>query len=344
MKNPAIITHFHNQANACYDMGSPFTGLLCRQLIDLLDENTATGRRIENWPGDPAADALALRLCGALHSIVISNPSDPLGKIYPDGKNPHYADILSSAIKTHDETLCSWLDLPPQTNETGRAAALFPGLLEISRRCKAPLQLVEIGSSAGLNLQLEKFYYRFGETGWGDPGSPVALNPVMRGKLPVLSGELDISSRTGCDLSPIDVADEFQQLRLRSYIWPDHQHRSDRLDGAIKLALNSPPLLKTMDAADFVESQLTGRSENTAFVLLHSVVWQYLPQTTQQRIENTLHEYGSNTDKSSPVYWLRLEGLGGKEPEARLMLDSWPGHNAVVLARSCFHSSWIEFV
>lgn len=344
LKNTAINTHFHNQAKACNNMGSPFTGLLCQQLLNLLDEKTATGRRIINWPGDPAADALALRLCGGLHSIVISNPVDPLGKIYPDGKNPQYEKILHTAIATHDETLCSWLDSPPQTNETGRSAALLPGLLEISRRCNLPIELIEIGSSAGLNLQLDQFYYRFGKSDWGNPASPVSLDPQMRGNLPDLSGTLQISSRSGCDISPINVANDFQQLRLRSYIWPDQQHRAERLDGAIKLALESPPRLLTMDAADYVELQLANRTGNTALVLMHSIVWQYLPQLTRQRIENTLHEYGSSADNSNPVYWLRLEGFGGKEPGARLMFDSWPDHKTEVLARSCFHGSWIEFV
>ena len=325
-------------------MGSPFTALLCEHLISHLDEKTKTGSRIENWPGDPAADALALRLCGALQSITISKPEDTLGQIYSNGIHSDYTNILTSTINTHDDYLSSWLDLPPQTNETGRASALLPGLLQVSRQTQQPIQLVEIGSSAGLNLQLNQFFYQYEEQTWGDPNSPVKLIPEISGVNPNLKGQLAIASKTGCDLSPLDIKDQHSQLRLRSYVWPDQQYRVDRLNGAIKLALQTPPELLAMDAADFVEKQLANRTRSNAFVLMHSVVWQYLPYQTQRRIEGALHGYGSKADYSNPIFWLRLEGLGGKEPDAKLMLDTWPDHNSITLARSCFHGNWIEFL
>ncbi len=344
MKNPVTISHFQNQAKACRNMGSPFTASLCEHLISHLDEKTKTGFRIENWPGDPAADALALRLCGALQSITISNPEDAIGQIYPNGIHSQYTNILISTIKSYDDYLSSWLDLPPQTNETGRASALLPGLLHISRQTQQPIQLIEIGSSAGLNLQLDHFFYQYDAQTWGDPSSPVKLIPEISGVNPNLKGQLAISSTTGCDLSPLDIRDKHSQLRLRSYVWPDQQYRVDRLNGAIKLALQTPPELLAMDAADFVEAQLANRTKNNAFVLMHSIVWQYLPHQTQRRIESAMHKYGAKADHSNPIFWLRLEGMGGKEPGASLMLDKWPDHNTITLARSCFHGNWIEFL
>ena len=203
-------------------------------MIAHLDEQTKTGYRIENWPGDPAADALALRLCGALQSIAIANPDDALGQIYPDGMHSQYVNILTSTIKTHDDYLSSWLDLPPQTNETGRASALLPGLLSVSRQTRQPVQLIEIGSSAGLNLQLDQFFYQYDAQTWGDPNSPVKLIPEISGKKPNLEGRLAIASATGCDLSPLDIRNPHSQLRLRSYVWPDQKYRVNRLNGAIK--------------------------------------------------------------------------------------------------------------
>jgi hypothetical protein len=97
-----------------------------------------------------------------------------------------------------------------------------------------------------------------------------------------------------------------------------------------------------MDAADFVERQLKSRPTDTAFVLMHSVVWQYLPQETKTRIELALKKHGANA--SNPIYWLRLEGLGGKEPDAALLLDAWPNHSHAELARICYHGSWTNFL
>ena len=344
MNNNTIIAHFERQASACQNMGSDFTAKLIRQLAVVLDEKTSTGKRIENWQGDAAADALALRLCGALHAIVITNPDDPLNAIYPDGKHDDYDEILKSAITTHDETLVQWLDLPPQTNETGRAAALLPGLVKISNLSNLPIHICEIGASAGLNMQLDAFHYQYGNAQWGDPNSPVKLMPEMKGLMPELNDHLEITSRVGCDLSPIDVLDPKQQLRLKSYIWPDQKFRVERVKGAISLAMKTPPQLLQMDAAEFVEQQLSTRPDNTAFVLMHSVVWQYLPQETQDKIVNSLNQHGAQADASNPIYWLRLEGFGGKEPAASLLLDNWPNPQKIKMANACFHGSWIEFL
>jgi len=52
------------------------TTALCERLTRVLDVNAKTGKRIENWHVDTGADAVTLRLCGVLYSIVISNPKD----------------------------------------------------------------------------------------------------------------------------------------------------------------------------------------------------------------------------------------------------------------------------
>ena len=49
------------------------------------------------------------------------------------------------------------LDQAPQTNEVGRAAALVGGLLRLTERWQLPVRLWEIGASAGLNLQADRF-------------------------------------------------------------------------------------------------------------------------------------------------------------------------------------------
>ncbi len=133
-------------------------------------------------------------------------------------------------------------------------------------------------------------------------------------------------------------------MRLKSYIRHDQKFRAERVEGAISLALETPPKLLQMDAAEFVEQQLSTRPDNTAFVLMHSVVWQYLPQDTQNQIVKSLESHGAQADASNPIYWLRLEGFGGKEPSASLLLNNWPNPQKIKMANACFHGSWIEFL
>jgi hypothetical protein len=67
-----VRSHFRAQASACARLGSPFTARLLDIVADSLDEAGVVGRTILNWPGDPKADVLALRLAGSLHGLALS--------------------------------------------------------------------------------------------------------------------------------------------------------------------------------------------------------------------------------------------------------------------------------
>ncbi|WP_367717061.1 DUF2332 family protein [Nitratireductor sp. GISD-1A_MAKvit] len=130
-----INAHFEKQAQACDRMGSSFTARLCRLLPEILDRATATGARVLDWPGAPGEDALALRLCGGLHALVLAGKDAGLTDVYPPNAASPEAlrKAVRAAIARHDERLCANLDSAPQTNEIGRAAMLLPGFLTIAR-------------------------------------------------------------------------------------------------------------------------------------------------------------------------------------------------------------------
>jgi hypothetical protein len=66
-----------------------------------------------------------------------------------------------------------YLARPPQTNEVGRAAALASGMAFTAGEVGLPLCLREIGSSAGLNLRLDAYWYEQNGVAWGNASSPV---------------------------------------------------------------------------------------------------------------------------------------------------------------------------
>lgn len=339
-----IADHFTAQADACEAMGSPFTANLVRAAMRVLDDKTQTGRRILTWPNHPRADALALRLCGALHGLVLSGADEALAAIYPPNAASETDAVVAAAIARNDAVLDRWLDSAPQTNETARSAALLPGFLTIARETGLPLALAEIGSSAGLNLFFDAFRYRYGESGWGDAAYPVVLAPEQRGPAPDLSGDLVIASRSGNDIAPLDVHDADDRLRLRAYLWPDQAERMARLDAALDVARAGDFSITKMDAADFVAARLAARQPGKCTVLFHSVVWQYLPEATKAAITRAMEEAGRNATPDAPLAWLRMEGLGGSDPFATLQLTLWPTGETRLLARCDFHARWIEWL
>src|SRR5829696_5861229 len=169
---------FREQARWCDRLGSPFTSRLCALLADTLDPETTIGARVLAWPGEPMRDALALRLCGGLHALVRAGQVPRLASLYPPAPPPGEDELRAAVAHTLVEQaaeLDPWLDGAPQTNEVGRSAALMSGLLVLAERFRRPLRLFELGASAGLNLQLDRYDYDLGATRTGHMGSGVQL-------------------------------------------------------------------------------------------------------------------------------------------------------------------------
>lgn len=337
--------HFETQAQACDRLGSPFTARLCRLLVTLLDETTQTGRRVLDWPGNPRADALALRLCGGLHRLVLEGQDAGLEAVYP----PHTAGdgalsaAVDAALRRHDATLFAALDSAPQTNEIARSAMLLPGFLTLARDTGLPLALCEIGASGGLNLLFDRFFYRYGAMSWGDATSSVAITPELRSAHLPLDGTLDIVARQGCDIAPVDVFQPDGQLRLRSYVWADQTARLERLDGALALTAAHPFALQQADAAAFVAQALANRPKDAVFVLFHSIMWQYMPRATKDAILKSLAEEGTKATTAAPIARLRMEPRDPNDDWATLSLTTWPGGETRRLAKCDFHGRWIEW-
>jgi hypothetical protein len=344
--NDRIAAHFEAQAKACDALGSPFTARICRAVVAILGNSTETGKCILDWPGDPAADAVSLRLCGGLHALVLSGADEELAAAYPPNEagDDRLRQALADALRRHDAALLRSMASPPQTNEIARSGMLLPGFLFVARKYGLPLAIREIGSSAGLNLNFDRFRYRYGPLEWGDLASPVRLSPEVKGDPPPLEGRLSIASRKGCDIAPIDPADPAQSLRLRSYVWADQTMRLARLDAAIAVAERFPNVIVKADAAGFVKESLAERAPGRAFVLFHSIMWQYMPDTTRRTIEEELRRAGACASLDSPIAWLRMEPLGAKARHATLSLTTWPGGRTGHLADCDYHGRWIEWM
>ncbi|WP_230980147.1 DUF2332 domain-containing protein [Oryzicola mucosus] len=338
--------HFEHQAMACDRLGSPFTGSLCRALTRILEDTTHTGRRVLSWPGNPRWDALALRLCGGLHGLVLTGADAALSAVYPPSEADEDAlvAVLPSAIARNDAVLSTALDSAPQTNETARSAMLLPGFLTIARETGLPLALNEIGSSAGLNMLFDRFHYAYGDLCWGDALSGARLTPEVTGRLPLLHGALEILSRQGCDIAPVDLTDEAARLRLRSYVWADQTDRLKRLDAAIAIAKRVEFSVETMNAAAFLRRQLAAHKEGAAFVLFHSIMWQYMSEREREDIRHLLKTAGRNATSAAPIAWLRMEAVAVADPFATLSLTLWPGGETRRLARCDFHGRSIEWL
>ena len=165
----------------------------------------------------------------------------------------------------------------------------------------------------------------------------------VRGGPPPLGGELRIAERAGSDIAPVDISDPAQRLRLRSYVWADQAARLARLDAAIGIASETPFMLEKADAAAFVRKRLRERRQGEAFVLFHSIMWQYMPRASKEGVLAALEEAGREATRDAPIARLRMEPLG-QAPHATLSLTMWPGGETRRLALCNYHGRWIEWL
>lgn len=302
----AVYNAFRSQVAACRQLASPFTADVLQILLERLEAGNAVAAPIMGWQGDPWADALPLRLAGALHALALSKAAPYLADCYPGGARAGDLAALRSAIgRVIDQEqahLAGYLAHPPQTNETLRSAVLLGGFMTIADEFSLPLRLLEIGASAGLNMIWDQYRYRLGSTLFGPASSPVLLEAAWRGPLPELLMP-QVISRAACDQAPVDIQDPAQQLRLRSYIWADQSPRLARLEGAIALALAAGVTVDRADAAAWLAHHLAQPVTDAVTVIYHSVMWQYLPAATQQKLRDLMHQAGQR----APVAWLRFE-------------------------------------
>ena len=189
MAKETVREAFLEQARFCDHLGSPLTAQLMRALPEALEAGGPVAERVWTWPGQPdaKADSVPLRLGGVLHRLVRAGEVPALAALYPPSDLPGMEvlrPVLAEVLDSHSAHILDGLTFAPQTNEVGRASALYAGLLTIAAEYPQPFALYEVGASAGLNLMADRFGYRFGEAAFGDPASPVQLTPAWSGPVP----------------------------------------------------------------------------------------------------------------------------------------------------------------
>jgi len=328
----------------CRKMGAPIYADICKAIAEGLARDSRTGARILDWPGEPTRDALPLRLMGGLHALVRRGTDVDLERLFAGQthQSAAIAETLNHVLVRHDDAILPWLDGPPQTNEPGRSGALIVGLLEIARRHGPRIEIIEIGSSGGLNLMIGRYRFNLGGAMLGPAESPITITPDWQGPTPDLP-PVEIVRARGCDVNPLDVTDPAIAARLQAYVWPEVPERQTRLETAIGMVRAHGVSIDHQDAGAWVEQRLAEpQGAGVTRVLMHSVVWQYLPQDTADRVRAAMAEAGKRATADRPLGWVAMEpdrALG----EQVVSIKSWPGHGDwSIVATAHAHAQWVK--
>jgi hypothetical protein len=335
--------HLRWQAESCGQLGSP----LYAELLSRAARDVEEGGPIARVLGDRQAtnaSALALRLMGSVHRLVLQGEAPDLARSYPSVGGHADAEAawpaLTALIEERFEAVNAGIERPVQTNEVGRAGALVGGFLEVSRVTGLPLRCFEVGASAGLNLRWDRFLYESRGATWGRPDSPVRLCSYNSDRALPFDVDARVVDRAGCDAAPVDPGTGDGRLTLLSYVWPDQIHRIRLLRAALTVAAETPVEVEQAEALAWT----TGRwhpEPGVATVLFHSIVMQYLPDDRRAAFKALVRDRGTDATTDAPLAWLRLEPAGS---EAALRLSLWPGGTDATIATCGFHGQNVRWL
>jgi hypothetical protein len=327
------------QAVHCERIGSPlYADLLGRAAVDF-EAGGPIAAVLRGREDDPADTMLALRLMGAVNRLVLRGEAPPLAALYADSGRGGEAtwEAFRGAVERNVEALTRLVELPVQTNEVGRCAALLPGFLRVAAETGLPLRLLEVGASAGLNLRWDRYRYLAADFAWGPADSPVRLDFQLLGDGWFdFAPTVEVAARRGCDAAPVDLAVPRGRETLLAYVWPDQRARVERLSAAIGQAAGAAVEVERASAAGWIERQLAAAVPGQATVVYHSIVLQYLSEAERGAFHTHLAEAGAGATAAAPLAWLRMEPDGEL---AAVRLASWPDGGDRLIARAGYHGS-----
>ena len=322
------------------DGSSPLYARICRGIADDPDVlQLADHVPEERWPPHVTLSAVHyLLLRGAGHPLAAYYPTVTDDPRDPEGVYPHF----------HDFCLDRAADLRPlletrrtQTNAVRRCTALYPAFCHLDERVDGPLALVELGPSAGLNLNWDRYAYDY-ETGrrYGAPNTSVVIQSDLRaGDPPLHDAPPSVASRVGIDLHPLDASDPDDADWLRALVWPDHRDRREVLDAALSVAHDHPPTVVSGDAIDDLPSHVRAAPDDATVVVFNTAVLYQLPDERHTALESTLSSLGDERE----LYWLSGEGESSDENAFGLDCTRFPGGERNRLGRYEQHGRWVEW-
>jgi hypothetical protein len=292
--------------------------------------------------------------------LLLREPHQPLALYYPY-LHQESAPPLSEAYPFFREFVLAHrvelTDLLPtarlQTNEPTRCTNLLPAFFLAYRRGGyQPLNMVEIGSSAGLNLLWNQYHYQY-RSGLtteniivGDLTSPVQLRcdilgphlpPIPEAMLPI------VANCQGIEVVPRDIYDEEDMRWVRAAIWPEELGRHRVLDVAIKFARQRGFHLHKGDACDLLPGLLDAIPQNHTAVVWSSFAVNQGPIEVKECIDAHI----ADASRRRTLYRISLEFALEEQAGPRLEFTEYRGRQVVkheLLARCAVHGEHMTWL
>ncbi|MBQ1050888.1 DUF2332 domain-containing protein [Micromonospora sp. C51] len=320
--------------------------LYSRQLAVVAEDRSLLELAARTRPGQQPTFALF----GAVHYLLLAGARDPLAEYYPSvagaaarpvdgGTGPAFARFCAAYSHRITSLLGTRL---VQTNHVQRALVLRLGLALLRRTTPAPVCVVEVGCSAGLNLRADRYAYTVGGTPVGDHSSPVHIGVDVPNTdpLPDLDQLPEIADAVGIDLAPPDLTDTDDRAWLRALVWPENSHQAAQLQAAMAVVAADPPRVVAGNAIEIGPTVAATLPPGLPRLVVHTATRIHVPTEDRPAFDAAVAAFGAD----GPLLHLALEDDQLVAPSGRpgvgLTATDATGSRTIAVADG--HLAWLE--
>jgi hypothetical protein len=277
---------------------SPLYGHLA---ANIANDTTILQLAAQSSVGQPVPNLLL----GAVHYLLLRGIEHPLAEYYPsienDSREPSTAfhNFKEFCIQYENELIQIIKSKLVQTNEVRRCTYLYPSFCYIHQLTGKPLALIEIGTSAGLQLLWDKYSYSYNTNGkYGDVNSVLEITAEIRGdKFPFLFEQSPpVTSRIGLDLHVNNVNDPEDYLWLKALIWPEHKERISHFNKAAMCVQKERLELIEGDGVSLLPHIASNIAGDSTICVFHTHVANQLPYESKNMLEEHIRALGQERD------------------------------------------------
>ena len=244
-------------------------------------------------------------LLAALHREALLGLA-PYGDLYEGLAHPiadatERAAAVVAALEADPARIAAQMHRSTQTNEVGRSAMIRAVLHELYERGVTDIALIDVGTSAGLNLYPD--HYDVAASG-------TKVDSALTLHCDVLEGDVafapwpTIHERIGIDPNPLDPANAEDALWLRACLWPEQAARTRRLDAVLAAIGNWPSATRLKGTAlERLDEALALRPDDRTTLVMHSWAAAYFSPHEQVQWRDRMVALTA----TQPLYWLSLE-------------------------------------
>lgn len=256
---------------------------------------------------------LPVALFAAVHDQVLAGNAPALAPFYGStgGTAPAsqaYESFRHFCLNERSRLLATLASRNVQTNEVRRSVGVHLALRAAAHLTGTnAVGLVELGTSAGLLLELDRYRYLLDGVASGDPDAPLTLTTELRGPhRPPPDRPVTVVDRVGIDTHPLDPADPADARWLRACLWPDQPERDQRLRAALAIAAANPADRVEGDAVDEGPRRAAAVPPDALPVVFHTWALAYIGRDRRRVLAERLARLG----RTRPLVEISLEAPG----------------------------------